>query len=45
MRLYHYAPRENTVLEQGLLSNCKATRDLRAYTQRAGTENRDEIMA
>lgn len=45
MRLYHYAPRENTVLEQGLLSICKAPRDLRAYAHRAGSENRDDIMA
>ena len=45
MRLYHYAPKENTVLEQGLLSICKAPRDLRAYAHRAGTQNRDEIMA
>ena len=45
MKLYHYAPKENTVLEQGLLSISKAPRDLRAYAHRAGTENRDEIMA
>lgn len=45
MRLYHYAPKENTVLEQGLLSISKAPRDLRSYAHRAGTENRDEIMA
>lgn len=45
MRLYHYAPKENTVLEQGLLSISKAPRDLRAYARRAGSENRAEIMA
>ena len=45
MKLYHYAPKENTVMERGLLSICKAPRDLRAYAHRAGSENRDEIMA
>lgn len=45
MRLYHYAPKENTVMEQGLLAICKAPRDLHAYAHRAGSENRDEIMA
>ncbi len=44
MRLYHYAPKENTIMERGLLSISKAPRDLRAYAHRAGTENRDEIM-
>lgn len=45
MRLYHYAPKENTVMERGLLSISKGPRDLRAYAHRAGSENRDEIMA
>ncbi len=45
MRLYHYAPKENTVIERGLLSISKGPRDLRAYAHRAGSENRDEIMA
>lgn len=45
MRLYHYAPKENTIMEKGLLSISKAPRDLHAYAHRAGTENRDEIMA
>jgi len=45
MRLYHYAPKENTIKEKGLLSISKGPRDLRAYAHRAGTENRDEIMA
>ena len=45
MRLYHYAPKVNTVKEKGLLSISKGPRDLRAYAHRAGTENRDEIMA
>lgn len=45
MRLYHYAPKVNTVKEKGLLSISKGPRDLRAYAHRAGSENRDEIMA
>ena len=45
MRLYHYAPKVNTVKEKGLLSISKGPRDLRAYAHRAGTQNRDEIMA
>ena len=45
MRLYHYAPKVNTIKEKGLLSISKGPRDLRAYAHRAGSENRDEIMA
>lgn len=45
MRLYHYAPKVNTVKEKGLLSISKGPRDLRAYAHRAGSENKDEIMA
>ena len=45
MKLYHYAPKENTVMEKGLLSISKAPWNLRAYAHRAGSENRDEIMA
>lgn len=45
MRLYHYAPKVNTVKEKGLLSISKGSRDLRAYMHRAGSENRDDIMA
>ena len=45
MRLYHYAPKENTVLKDGLLSISKGSRDLRAYAHRAGTEEREDILA
>lgn len=45
MRLYHYAPKENTVKEKGLLSISKGPRDLRAYAHRASSENKDDIMA
>ena len=36
MKLYHYAPKVNTVKEKGLLSISKGPRDLRAYAHRAG---------
>jgi len=45
MRLYHYAPKENTVLRDGLLSISKGLRDLKAYAHRAGTEKREDILA
>lgn len=41
MRLYHYAPKVNTIKEKGLLSISKGPRDLRAYAHRAGSENRE----
>ena len=45
MRLYHYAPEKNTIIKDGLLSISKCLRDLRAYAHRAGSENKDDIMA
>ena len=45
MKLYHYAPKENTVKEKGLLSISKGPRDLRAYAHRAGSENKDLLYA
>lgn len=45
MRLYHYAPIENTVLCDGLLSISCIQKDLRAYAHRAGSNNREEILA
>lgn len=45
MKLYHYAPKENTVKEIGLLSISKRQKSLSAYAYRAGSENRDDIMA
>lgn len=41
MRLYHYAPKVNTIKEKGLLSISKGPRDLRAYAHRADSENRE----
>lgn len=45
MRLYHYAPIENTVLSDGVLSISCIQKDLRAYAHRAGSNNREEILA
>ena len=45
MRLYHYAPIENTVLSDGLLSISCIQKDLRAYAHRAGSNDKEEILA
>lgn len=45
MRLYHYAPIDNTVLSDGVLSISCIQKDLRAYAHRAGSNNREEILA
>lgn len=44
MKLYHYAPVENTVLKDGLLSVSQSPRDLKHYFHRAGSEDRQDIM-
>ena len=44
MRLYHYAPIENTVLSDGLLSISCIQKDLRAYAHRAGSDDKEEIL-
>ena len=44
MKLYHYAPKENTVLQNGILSISKIDRDLKPYFHRAGSENKDDIL-
>ena len=47
MKLYHYAPKENTLLKDGLLSISKVEKSysLKAYAHRAGSENRSDIIA
>ena len=49
MKLYHYAPKENTVFKNGLLSVSKLDESdlLKKYTHvhRANSQNRDDIMA
>ena len=44
MKLYHYAPRENSVLKDGLFSISKIDRNLRPYAHRAGSENKEDIL-
>lgn len=44
MKLYHYAPLENTCLEKGLLSVSKLPECLMHYAQRVGSENHADII-
>ena len=44
MKLYHYTPKENTVMRDGLLSISKIDRNLRSYAHRAGSENKEDIL-
>lgn len=44
MKLYHYAPKENTVMRDGLFSISKIDRNLRPYAHRAGSENKEDIL-
>ena len=45
MILYHYAPKENTISSEGLLSTSKSPKKLNCYSLRAGSQNRTEILA
>ena len=45
MKLYHYVPKENTVLKEGLKSFSKHPYNLRAYAKPAGSENTDKIIS
>jgi len=44
MKLYHYAPKRNTVLTKGLYSISKWPHNLRAYAGRAGCGNQKGIL-
>lgn len=44
MKLYHYAPKENSVLKDGLLSISKIDRDLKPYIHRAGSDKKEDIL-
>lgn len=44
MKLYHYAPLNNTVLSDGLLSTARSKNDLSCYAQRAGSEDKAKIL-
>ena len=45
MKLYHYAPIDNTCLQDGILSISKNPINLKSYYKRAGFENKEEILA
>ncbi len=45
MRLYHYAPRKNTVLKTGLYSYAKYPHDLKKYTIPAKSDKKKDIIA
>lgn len=45
MKLYHYAPKENTIMKDGLLSLAKGRKDLRCYAHRAGSDKREDVLA
>ena len=44
LRLYHYAPKKNTIKKDGLLSISMVERDLKPYIHRACSENKDDII-
>lgn len=44
MKLYHYAPKKNTVMKDGLFSISKIDRNLKPYIHRAGSENKEDIL-
>ena len=44
MKLYHYAPKENTVLKDGLLSISKIDSNLKSYINRAKSNNKKDII-
>ena len=44
MRLYHYAPKENTVLEEGIKSISKIDNNLHSYVKRVGSDKKEDII-
>lgn len=44
MRLYHYAPKENTVLEEGIKSISKIDSNLHSYVKRVGSDKKEDII-
>ncbi|MBO4284632.1 MAG: hypothetical protein J5895_00155 [Alphaproteobacteria bacterium] len=45
MKLYHYAPMDNSVLQDGLLSISKNPINLKSYAKRAGSSKKEDIYA
>jgi len=44
MKLYHYAPQQNTIMTDGLISFAGGCGDIRPYIKRAGSQNRQDII-
>lgn len=44
MRLYHYAPKENTVLQEGIKSISKIDSNLHSYVKRVGSDKKEDII-
>ena len=44
IKLYHYAPRDNTIMKDGILSVSRISRDLFYYAHRAKSDNRNDIL-
>ena len=44
MRLYHYAPKENTVLQEGIKSISKIDSNLHSYVNRVGSDKKEDII-
>ena len=45
MRLYHYAPLQNNIPQQGINTFKNGYGDVKPYTERAGSENRQKIIS
>ena len=44
MRLYHYAPKENTVFQEGIKSISKIDSNLHSYVKRVGSDKKEDII-
>ncbi len=44
MRLYHYAPKENTILREGIKSISKIDSNLHSYVKRVGSDKKEDII-
>lgn len=44
MKLYHYAPKINTVKKDGIFSISKINRNLKPYIHRAGSDKKEDII-
>lgn len=44
MRLYHYAPKENTILQEGIKSISQIDSNLHSYVKRVGSDKKEDII-